>query len=49
MQQKTPAVLGLISYGAEGGIRTHTGYCPLRPERSASASSTTSASRFDKY
>jgi hypothetical protein len=29
--------------GAEGGTRTHTGYRPLRPERSASTNSTTSA------
>ncbi len=29
--------------GAEGGIRTHTGERPLRPERSASTSSATSA------
>ncbi len=29
--------------GAEGGIRTHTGLRPLRPERSASANSATSA------
>ena len=34
-----------ISFGfrAEGGIRTPTGLRPLRPERSASTSSTTSA------
>ena len=30
-------------YGAEGGSRTPTGVHPLRPERSASTSSTTSA------
>ena len=29
--------------GAEGGTRTHTGLHPLRPERSASANSATSA------
>ena len=29
--------------GAEGGTRTHTGLRPLRPERSASANSATSA------
>ncbi len=31
---------------AEGGIRTPTGICPLRPERSASTSSTTSAGTY---
>ena len=34
--------------GAEGGTRTPTGLLPLRPERSASTSSTTSARSFSK-
>jgi hypothetical protein len=36
-------ILKIQMYGAEGGTRTPTGLLPLRPERSASTSSTTSA------
>ncbi len=33
-------------YGAEGGIRTHTGLSPRRPERRTSTNSITSAPEF---
>ncbi len=40
------AALYRLFTSAEGGIRTPTGICPLRPERSASTSSTTSAGTY---
>ena len=36
-------------FGAEGGTRTHTGLHPLRPERSASANSATSARNASRW
>lgn len=44
---RTFGVVLPLTSGAEGGIRTHTSFHSLRPERSASASSATSASTAD--
>ncbi len=44
--KKNPVSKRGFFYCADGGIRTPTGLCPLRPERSASASSATSAIYF---
>ena len=42
-QIKKPKSFLILALGAEGGTRTPTGLRPLRPERSASTNSTTSA------
>src|SRR5690606_27135761 len=44
---ETPAVAGVL-FNAEGGTRTRTGLRPLRPERSASTNSTTSAEATER-
>ena len=43
LPNKTGAQAPVFVFGAEGGSRTHTSLHSLRPERSASANSATSA------